>query len=349
MTLAQEYQAQIEVVGERIPGMAWRAATMDDMPAVTELVNARSYALRGKKEITLRSMTHDVQTPGFSLETDTRMLIHPQDGPLAYIEAWDVNKPPVKVYLWPIVHPEYDGTGLGDVLMLWGIERAREAIGRAPKDARVIAITDVSKDDSALGKLMQRHGLSCIRQAWEMEISLAAPPPEPVWPPGIVVKTYDLVDDAEAMYRSQEEAFRDHWGFVEEDFDTGFKRWTYHIFAQGKFDPALTFLAMDGDEVAGGAISKPRSDTDPDQGFVRELWVRRPWRRQGLGLALLLHSFAVLREMGKSSAGLGVDSQNMTGATRLYEKAGMTVDRAWDQYELELRAGEDLVIRTLDS
>jgi hypothetical protein len=39
---------------------------------------------------------------------------------------------------------------------------------------------------------------------------------------------------------------------------------------------------------------------------------------------------------------LGVDSENPTGATGLYESAGMHVDRAHDRYQKVLRAGEPL-------
>lgn len=36
---------------------------------------------------------------------------------------------------------------------------------------------------------------------------------------------------------------------------------------------------------------------------------------------------------------LYVDAQSLTGASRLYERAGMHVVRQFDQYEKELRAG----------
>ncbi|MCJ7700395.1 MAG: GNAT family N-acetyltransferase [Anaerolineales bacterium] len=41
-------------------------------------------------------------------------------------------------------------------------------------------------------------------------------------------------------------------------------------------------------------------------------------------------------------SGLGVDTQNLSGATRLYTKAGMHVTHEFAIYEKELRAGEEL-------
>ena len=48
----------------------------------------------------------------------------------------------------------------------------------------------------------------------------------------------------------------------------------------------------------------------------------------GIGLALLQTAFEEFRRRGRVRAGLGVDAQNPTGATRLYERAGMRV--AWE-------------------
>ena len=53
--------------------------------------------------------------------------------------------------------------------------------------------------------------------------------------------------------------------------------------------------------------------------------MRRPWRRRGLGLALLLHSFRDFAARGATRVGLGVDAENTTGAVGLYERAGMHV------------------------
>ena len=82
-------------------------------------------------------------------------------------------------------------------------------------------------------------------------------------------------------------------------------------------------------------------------GWVNQLCVRKPWRRKGLGMALLLTSFNEFYRRGKKRAGLGVDATSLTHATRLYEKAGMHVTGKYDTYELELRPGKDLMTKTL--
>lgn len=108
--------------------------------------------------------------------------------------------------------------------------------------------------------------------------------------------------------------------------------------------PELFFLAMDGEVVAGFVNSMERSDLDAEMGWVQTIAVRKAYRRRGLGLALLQHAFRALQERDVRRAGLTVDAQNKTGATRLYERAGMHVDRELRLYEIELRAGRELAV-----
>lgn len=113
-----------------------------------------------------------------------------------------------------------------------------------------------------------------------------------------------------------EEAFRDHWEYTPADLAA----WSRRRFDYQSFDPTLYFLALQGDKIAGGALCRHKQ-----AGWVTQLAVRPPWRRIGLGLARLRHSFAESFRRGTRTVGLSVDAGNPTGATRLYEKAGMRV------------------------
>jgi GNAT superfamily N-acetyltransferase len=74
-------------------------------------------------------------------------------------------------------------------------------------------------------------------------------------------------------------------------------------------------------------------------GWIGTLAVRPAWRRRGLGLALLQESFGRFYARGERTVALGVDAQNPTGPTRLYERAGMGVLWQADVWQKELRAG----------
>jgi len=133
---------------------------------------------------------------------------------------------------------------------------------------------------------------------------------------------------------------------VEEPFEEGLKRFK-HFWENESSDPTLLFIAMDGDQVAGINLCRPQSFEDSEMGWVDTLGVPRPWRKRGIGLALLRHSFNEFYRRGKRKVGLGVDAQSLTGALRLYESAGMYVHQTFDQYEKELRAGVEISTQSL--
>ena len=99
--------------------------------------------------------------------------------------------------------------------------------------------------------------------------------------------------------------------------------------------------------MAGICICRREDTEDSESGWVGELGVRRAYRKRGLGLALLKHAFAAFHADGKKRAGLGVDASSLTGALKLYESAGMRVQRQFNQYEKEFRAGKELAVESL--
>jgi mycothiol synthase len=105
-------------------------------------------------------------------------------------------------------------------------------------------------------------------------------------------------------------------GFELEPFDEWWQR-------HSGDDQSLWFLVWANDKIAGLAHGEAGRRGG---GLVNWLGVRKQWRSQGLGRALLLHLFRELRRRGAARAGLGVDAENPTGATRLYESAGMHVE-----------------------
>ena len=73
-----------------------------------------------------------------------------------------------------------------------------------------------------------------------------------------------------------------------------------------------------------------------DLGWIQELGVRAPWRRRGLGAALLAHAFAAFRTRGQARVDLGVDAEGATRPLQLYERAGMQASVAYGLYSRRL-------------
>lgn len=340
-------QLQNEVLVQLSEGFTARGAEMNDIEPAMQLFNRWSHSVIGRDEITDAQAIHtEWQAPGFDPEQDIRLIFAP-DGQLAgYIEVWTIAKPPVHPWVWGRVDPDYEDLGIGTWMLHWAEQRALRVLDQLPSELRFAPRVGTYREAGKPKKLFEEMGYRHIRSSYHMLINMDTPVPDAQFPDGITLRTYNPEADAEAVYRAQNDSFRDHFGFVEEPFEEGLKRWKYFWEKEG-FDPTLLFLAMEGDEIAGINLCLPRSFEDADLGWVGTLGVRRPWRKRGLGLALLRHSFNEFYRRGKRKVGLGVDAQNLTGALRLYENAGMHVHQAFDQYEKELRAGKEISVQSL--
>ncbi len=329
-------------------GFTARGAQIPDVEPALELFNAWSQSVIQQDEITdANAIRSEWISPGFDPAHDIRLVFAPDGEMVGYVEVWTTAKTPVHPWIWGRVHPNYEGLGIGTWLLQWGEERAREALPRVPAELRFAPRVGSYNQAERSRKLFEDMGYAYIRSSYHMMIEMDGPAPDPVWSEGITVRTYNPETDAEAVYRADVDSFRDHFGFVEEPFEEGFKRFRHFQLESEGFDPTLLFLAMDGDEVAGINICRSHSYDDPDMGWVGTLGVRRPWRKRGIGLALLRHSFNEFYRRGKRKVGLGVDAENLTGALRLYENAGMHVYRAFDMYEKELRPGKEISVQSL--
>jgi mycothiol synthase len=248
--------------------------------------------------------------------------------------------------MWGRVDPDYEDLGIGTWLMHWAEQRALRELPNLPAELRFAPRVGTFREAQKPKRLFDDLGYQHIRDSYHMLIEMDALVPEPVFPEGITLRSYNVETDAALVYRAVEDSFRDHFGFVEQPFEEGLKRFR-HFWEDEDSDPTLMFLAVDGEEIAGINLCRPHSFDDPEIGWVGTLGVRRPWRKRGLGLALLRHSFNEFYRRGKHKVGLGVDAQNLTGALRLYESAGMHIHQVFDLYEKELRPGMEISVESL--
>jgi len=327
-------------------GYILRGATLDDLSEAVEMFNACSRKLIGTDEVTLEGYRREWEIPLLNLPEDVKVIIAPDGSIAGCQELWDLFDPHTRINTWGRVHPDHRGRGIAVALLRWAEERARQAIPRAPEGTRVVMLNWISSLDTAANEAMLRAGFNLIRHNYRMQIDLTETPPAPVWPAGITLRAFDPDRDLEAVAWADREAFRDHWGFVERPFEQDLQMFR-HWMGEPRFDRSLWFMALHGDEVAGVSLCDSRTEDDPDMGWVGSLGVLRPYRKQGLGLALLRHSFGELYRRGRRKVGLGVDAFNLTGALRLYEKAGMRVYRQNNTYEKELRPGVELSTQTV--
>lgn len=314
-------------------GFTLRPAQWLDLEPVTRLI----YDVLAVDGDTILAVSPDElrlewETPGFNLARDAWVVTTP-DSRVVGFEEFNVRDGHFSLQGDGYVHPDFMGRGIGTSLMHALEERAREEIPLAAPDLRVFIRNgmSMSEGDAIARQMHENEGYKAVRYQWRMQIDLTEAPPEPVWPEGVEVRPFLADHHSTSVYEAEQDAFFDHWGSLPIPYES----WSHRKLSREDFDPKLWHIAWDGDEIAGFSQCRWRQGI----GWVSALGVRRAWRKQGLGLALLLHSFGDFHRRGMMSIGLGVDTQNPTGATRLYKKAGMKVAAEYVLYEKELRPG----------
>ena len=313
-----------------------RPPTIDDLEIVHELILAHDLALYGEEDITLADLRTYWTAPTHDLERDQR-LVFAQDGQLIanlYLE----QRQHAKFFVEVVIRPGYSDVRVGDALFELGVTWARQQMVQADPGMRVSLNAWASANDQDSLERYERMGLTEVRRYWNMKIELNRPPEAPVWPDGIALRSFVPERDDRAVFEMVEQAFNDHWGHMPGDFAA----WRHRKIEGENFDPSLWFIAYEGEQIAGGSLC-----SNSGAGWVDTLGILRPWRRKGLGLALLLHSFGEFYRRDQHTVVLGVDSQNLTGAVRLYQRAGMHIARENISFEKELRAGVEPSTQTL--
>ena len=318
-----------------------RPFTFEDAQACVDLFNACSQKLFGWNDTTLDELMNDWTSPGINVTETIRVLENAQGEIVGYIDVWDNTKPHVIKYIWGVLHPDAWDKNLYQQMLSWAEKTARNRVNLAPEGARVIMKQGTSVKDISRKEAMEAFGFDLVRHFYRMQIDLDEQPLEPSVPDGIVITPIEMETELQDAILAMDDAFKDHWGHVETPADELLPQWEHYLENDKDFDPTLWFLAKDGKQIAGVCRCSNKLAEDPDMGWINQLCVGKPWRRKGLGMALLLTAFDEFHKRGKQRVGLGVDASSLTNATRLYEKAGMHVSQQYDTYEYELRPGKD--------
>lgn len=326
-------------------GYLARPARLEE--AAQLVVPAQLVGLRcaGEMEPSLEEFISDIQAPGLNLETDSLAVWAPDGVTCAgYVEV-HCEVPHVRSMIWGATHPEHEGLGIGTYMVEWALARARELIPLADAEKMVVARGSTYGNDEDGLALLRDNGLEVVRHYFQMRIDMEEAPIVPPIPDGIAVRTMNLEQDLVPLYHAYDEAFRDHYGYIERPFEVGFARFKHHNSDNEWFNPDHVLIAeavnpATGNlEIAGFSINYPDAADPEARGDLHMLGVRRPWRRRGLANYLLYRTFAVHWNRGAKTVILGVDASNPTGALELYQKAGMYEAVSGVALEMVLREG----------
>jgi mycothiol synthase len=299
------------------PGWTTRRPTLDDAPAILALVHACDMASIGEPDYTLDEVREMLTEPNTDMAVDCWLALDDEGAIVGWAYPRNANggdRDFADVYTWPergtpALRP------LFALLMARMAERAGE-FGHNPYEVRAGAIPT----EQDLIDALTDAGFVFLKQHARMQMSLDGVPltaPEP--PAGVIVRAVrDDEDDLRAVHSVIFQAFADtdHLG---NDYDS----WRKQLANESSVSFDEWFVAEADGQVVG-ALQSSDAGLDDNEGWVKRLGVLRPYRKRGVGEALLRRAFAVYARKGRTKAGLGVDLENPTQAARLYHAVGMT-------------------------
>lgn len=295
-------------------GFSVRAASPSDLDAAEDIVRAEESVLRGvdAQPVDIADFWRNANFDGAS------WMVERDGAPVGFAATIERRG---ESDCWATVRPEIAGRGVSAWLLARSEQRARAA-GSAILHAGCLA------ENAAAVPLFHQLGYREARHFFQMRIDLEQAP-APSTPAGVEIAPFQR-EDARTFHAALNEAFAEEWGW----HAMSFEEWRERRLDAPDTDVSLWFIARHGGEIAGVVRCETRRDGG---GWIGALGVLEPWRRRGVGRALLLHAFSEFHRRGAPHVGLGVDAENPTGATRLYESAGMRVIKEDVVYEKELQ------------
>jgi mycothiol synthase len=307
-----------------IPGLHFRSFRGDnDLPIILQLINACKVADLDERSDTLadvqRNYSHLV-----NCDPAQDMLFAEVDGePVAYCRLYwyQVKQENARIYTGVgFLRPEWRGKGLGHAILRWSEDRQALIASGHPADSQRFYEGFASGAETSKVALLEEMGYAPIRRFYVMVRPDLENIPEAPLPQGIEVRPVQA-DHYRMIWNAMQEAFADHWGFSpgsEEDY--------FNWQESPSFQPDLWQIAWDDNQVVGTVLAFIDYGGNHNyhrlRGWTEEISVRRPWRKCGIAKALLCRSLRDLKQHGMTEAALGVDTENLSGALRLYESVG---------------------------
>ena len=293
-----------------------------DFPGMVEVIRRCTDADQIKRVVTVQ----DIET-FFKHLTNCDpyrdlLLAEKDDSLIAYVRVdWQEQSDGQRIYRMILnIDPEIRGYGMECGMLRYAETHLRKIAADHPNGSRKFFEMGVDEKEIDKKSLLEKADYKPDRYFFEMNRDLNEPLPETSMPEGLEVRPAKP-DQYRTIWNAMDEAFRDHWGhrdYTEEDYQGWISnRW---------FQPNLWKVAWDGDEVAGTVLNfiddVENESFARKRGYTEDICVRRPWRRRGLARSLLVQSMEELRELGMKETALGVDTQNLSGALRLYLGVG---------------------------
>ncbi|MFD8194865.1 GNAT family N-acetyltransferase [Streptomyces wuyuanensis] len=307
------------------PGITVRPATLDDADAVCALLNEIDLLEIGRADTSLTEVEADLKHPGVDLERDSWLLFD-SDRMVGYGLLWD-DSGHERIDMDQYTLPDQ----LRSAQLLFDLMEAR-AVERAALNgaSRAVVHMHLNIEPTTDVAALRGRGWRPVRRYNVLTRPLSTTAdPVPAPPPGVTLRACAAEEDRRRAHALLQASFADHFDFQPRTYE----QWLDDIDGD-RADWSLVWIAhVDG---IGDAAAMRTHDNRASSGWIGNLGVLREARGRGLGGHLLRHAFGHYAGLGRDRIGLGVDTDNSSGALALYEGHGMTLDFAVDTWESTL-------------
>jgi GNAT superfamily N-acetyltransferase len=301
----------------------FRALCHADIPALYDLLLTIEHADERELAATLADLQREFDDPWSNAEIDSLAAFTWEGQLIGFARTFQSPEADSEVRCFLVIelHPLWRTSGLEEALLDWAEERGKQRLLLASGEMRRVLRSGLQDTQHTRQAQLEQRGFAPARHFYRMQRDLGEPI-APVQLPGDLALRVYAPDLRDAVLAAFNEAFRDHWSFeLISDED-----WRMFFIERTSFRPDLTYVVMDGAEVAGFSFNcisaEENARRQTSEGWVDVLAVRRPWRKRGVATALLCASLHAFKAEGLQHAMLGVDTQNLTGALRVYERVG---------------------------
>jgi len=310
-----------------------------DLPAIAHLLNACEAVDQLDAGTSVEELRQEFADPDWDLSRDLRLWQDETNHLLGFGAVWVL--PPGgndSGFLWFNIQPDVRGTELEAQILAWSEQRMHEVAHDRGVSVNLRASARAGHHYRV--SLLERHGFVSDRYFYRMMRPLAEPIPEAQFLVGFSVRQVDGDRDAEAWVEMFNQSFIDHWNH----HPLTIEQFKHHL-TEPDYNPEFDLIAVAADGTFAAfcypeIYQQDNARSGRNEGWIAVLGTRRGFRKLGLGRAMLLAGLQTLRAAGVDTALLGVDSENPSGALRLYESVGFTQRYTSIAYAKEVRSEE---------
>jgi len=246
---------------------------------------------------------------------------------IGYSRGWWLEDPDAqRLYIHNgFLIPEWRRKGIGRAMLLWMEKRLGEiALTHPPEPAKIFQV-NVTQFQKGTASMLEHSGYRPARYFYEMVRPTLDEIYESPIPAGVEIRPVSA-EQYPAIWKAVDEASQDEWGYKKPS-EQDYQEWL----TDPHFQPKLWQVAWDitSNQVVGHVLTfiqrEEKKQFDRKRGYTEGIGVNRSWRRRGLARALISRSLLAQKAAGMSESALVADSDNLSGATRLYESCGFQI------------------------